>query len=280
MTHRTVLRKFSIICLILCLVGFAFTVSKPDQYDILIKGAKIIDGTGNPWFYGDIGIKGDMIGAIGDLSKETAAKTIDAKDLVVAPGFIDMHNHSDYSLGASSSNVNLNYLTQGVTTVVTGNCGGCVSLKVIDTKAKWEKQGIGTNVVYLVGLGSVRRAVMGVEPRKATDEEIEKMKDVLRQSMREGAWGVSTGLEYIPGLYSTTEAVIELTKVVAEFNGMYTSHMRNENEGIVEAIKETIRIGEETGVPVNIGHLKVTGKNNWGLILRPISSFRTHLYFS
>ena len=119
---------------------------------------------------------------------------------------------------------------------------------------------------------------MGVEPRKATDEEIGKMKEVLRQSMKEGAWGVSTGLEYIPGLYSTTEEVIELTKVVAEFNGMYTSHMRNENEGIVEAIKETIRIGEETGVPVNIGHLKVTGKNNWGLMkdaVRAVDEART-----
>ncbi len=266
MIHNAILRKIGILCLILCLTGFAFSIFDQNDYDIVIKGAKIVDGTGNPWFYGDVGIKGDTIAAIGDLSKKKAGKTINAKGMIVAPGFIDMHNHADYTLGATSSNVNLNYLTQGVTTVVTGNCGDCVSLKVADTKAKWEKKGIGTNVVYLVGLGSVRRAVMGVEPREATDEEIGKMKEVLRQSMKEGAWGVSTGLEYIPGLYSTTEEVIELTKVVAEFNGVYTSHMRNENEGIVGAIKETIRIGEETGVPVNIGHLKVTGKNNWGLM--------------
>jgi len=258
--------KVGLLCLVLYFAGFAFSLFNPEPYDILIKGAKIMDGTGNPWFYGDIAIKGETIAAIGNLSQETAKKTIDAQGLVVAPGFIDMHNHSDYSLGQASSNANLNYLTQGVTTVVTGNCGGCVSLKVADTKTRWEKQGIGTNAVYLVGLGSVRQAVMGVEPRQATDEEIAQMKEVLRQAMKEGAWGVSTGLEYIPGLYSTTEEVIELTKVVAEFGGMYTSHMRNENEGIVEAIKETIRIGEETGVPVNIGHLKVTGKNNWGLM--------------
>jgi len=260
------LRTVGIVFLLSSLTVFAFAVSNPNQYDILIKGARVYDGTGNPWFYGDIGIKGDKIEAIGDLSKDTASRTIDARGLVASPGFIDMHNHADYTLGQNSSHANLNYLTQGVTTVVTGNCGGCVSLRVADTKAKWEKKGIGTNVVYLVGLGSIRRAVMGVEPRKATDAEIEKMKKVLRQSMKEGAWGVSTGLEYIPGLYSTTEEVIELTKVVAEFNGIYTSHMRNENEGIVGAIKETIRIGEETGVPVNIGHLKVTGKNNWGLM--------------
>jgi N-acyl-D-aspartate/D-glutamate deacylase len=266
MKHKDILRKAISIGFVLCLVGFALSFFSSNHFDILIKRARIIDGTGNPWYYGDIGIKGDKIEAIGDLSGDTAAKTIDAKGTVVAPGFIDMHNHSDYTIGQSSSTANLNYLTQGVTTVVTGNCGGCVSLKVADTKTRWENKGIGTNVVYLIGLGSVRRAVMGVEPREATDEEIAKMKEVLRQSMKEGAWGVSTGLEYIPGLYSTTEEVIELTKVVAEFNGMYTSHMRNENEGIVKAIEETIRIGEETGVPVNIGHLKVTGKNNWGLM--------------
>jgi N-acyl-D-amino-acid deacylase len=200
MKHRTVFEKMSIICLMCCLAGFAFAIFQPEHFDILIKNAKIVDGTGNPWFYGDIGIKGDTIAAIGNLSEETAKKTILAEGLVAAPGFIDMHNHSDYSLGQMSSHANLNYLTQGVTTVVTGNCGGCVSLKVADTKAKWENQGIGTNVVYLIGLGSVRQAVMGVEPREASGEEIDKMKDVLRQSMKEGAWGVSTGLEYIPGL--------------------------------------------------------------------------------
>jgi len=120
--------------------------------------------------------------------------------------------------------------------------------------------------VYLIGLGGIRRAVMGVEPREATDKEMEDMKEILRQSLREGAWGVSTGLEYIPGLYSTTEEIIALTQVVGEFNGVYTSHMRDENDEIVESVRETVRIGEATGIPVNIGHLKVTGKNNWGLM--------------
>ncbi|MBN1222406.1 MAG: D-aminoacylase [Candidatus Aminicenantes bacterium] len=266
MKHRAILKKAGFVCLILCLTGFAFSVFNFDHYDILIKDAKIIDGTGNPWFYGDLGIKGGVIVAIGNLSGESAANILNAQGLIAAPGFIDMHNHSDYTLGQVSSNANLNFLFQGVTTVVTGNCGDCVSLKVTETKGQWEKQGIGTNVVYLVGLGAIRKAVMGVEPREATEEEIESMKKILRKSMQEGAWGVSTGLEYIPGLYSSTEEVIALTKVVGEFDGVYTSHMRDENDQIVEAVRETVRIGEETGVPVNIGHLKVTGKNNWGLM--------------
>ena len=249
-------------------VVFSFAVCKmvPGRFDILIKNGKIVDGTGNPWFYGDVGITGDTIVAIGDLSGKTASKTIDAKGLVVSPGFIDMHTHCDYALGNPLSNANLNYLIQGVTTVVTGNCGGSVSLKVAETKKKWEEQGIGTNDVFLVGHGTIRRSVMGVEPREATSEEIEKMKAILRQSMEEGAWGMSTGLEYIPGRYANTEEVIALTKVVGEFGGIYTSHMRDESARIIEAIKETIRIGEETGVPVNIAHFKVCGKDIWGLM--------------
>jgi len=236
------------------------------SFDILITNGTIVDGHGHPGFSGDIGIKGDTIVEIGDLSGSAADKIIDAKGLVVAPGFIDMHNHSDYTLGQTSSNVNLNFLTQGLTTAVTGQCGMCVSLKVKETKTQWEEQGIGTNVVYLVGHGNIRSEVMGVEPRESTPEEIEKMKEILRQAMEGGAWGISTGLDYIPGRYSKTEEVIELTKIVGEYNGVYTSHVRDEDENIVKSVKETIRIGEETGVPVNVGHLKVTGKNNWGLM--------------
>ena len=262
-------KRWLIVSSVLIIALFTFAVcakKEAEKFDILIKNGKIADGSGKPLFDGDIGIRGDTIVEIGDLSGNTADKTIDAQGLVVSPGFIDMHTHCDGGLGRESSKANLNYLTQGVVTVVTGNCGGSVSLKVAETKAKWEEQGIGTNDVFLVGFGTIRESVMGVEPREATDEEIEKMKAILRQSMEEGAWGMSTGLEYIPDRYSNTEEVIELTKVVGEFGGIYTSHMRNENDQIVEAIKETIRIGEESGAPVNVAHFKVTGKNNWGLM--------------
>ncbi len=236
------------------------------KFDILVKNGKIIDGTGNPWFCGDIGITGDSIVAVGDLSRKSATKIIDAQGLVVSPGFIDIHTHCDEGLGKSSSNANLNYLIQGTTTVVTGNCGGSISLKVADTKKKWEDQGIGTNGVFLVGYGTIRREVMSNEPRQATKEEVEKMKDILRQSMKEGAWGISTGLEYIPGRYSTTEEIIEVAKVVGEFGGVYASHQRNEFDRVPEATKETIRIAEEAGVRAEISHLKVCRKNYWGVI--------------
>lgn len=262
-------KRFLLIFSVLIVVVFSFAVcSKIDvgKYDILVKNGKIIDGTGNPWFHGDIGIRGDTIVEIGDLSGKTAVKIIDARGMAVSPGFIDMHTHCDYGLDRPDSKANLNYLIQGTTTVVTGNCGDSVSLKVAETKKKWEGQGIGTNVVFLVGHGTIRRAVMEEEPREAKREEIEKMQAVLRRSMKEGAWGMSTGIEYIPGRYSNTEEIIELTKVVGEFGGIYTSHMRDESTRIIEAIEETIRIGEETGVPVNIAHFKVCGKDIWGLL--------------
>ena len=256
-----------LISIVFCFLMAIFLMSSCKRdFDILITNGKIVDGTGNLMFSGDVGIKGDTIAEIGNLEGKKAAKIIDAEGLVVSPGFIDMHTHCDYELGRSTSNVNLNYLTQGVTTVVTGTCGDSVSLKVAETKAKWEELGIGTNVVLLVGHGTIRESVMGVEPRESTDEEIEKMKSILRQAMEEGAWGISIGLEYIPGRYSNTEEVIELTKVVGEFGGIHSSHMRDECGLVVEAIKEMIRIAEETGTPVDIAHFKVCGKDFWGLI--------------
>ncbi len=244
----------------------ACTKKEAKKFDLLITNGKIVDGTGSPGFSGDIGIIGDTIVEMGELSGKAAVRTIDAQGKVISPGFIDLHTHCDSGLGSVESNVNLNYLTQGVTTVVTGNCGGSVSLKVAETKTKWEEQGIGTNAVFLVGHGTIRRAVMGTEPREATDEEIEKMKAILRQSMEEGAWGISTGLEYVPGLYAKTEEVIDLAKVVSEFGGVYSNHKRSEREYVREAVEETIRIGEEGNLRVDISHLKLCGKNYWGLM--------------
>ena len=246
------------------LACFVWAENEAGKFDVLIKNGKIIDGTRNPWFYGDIGISGDTIVAIGNLSGKDADKIIDAKGMVVSPGFIDMHTHCDRGLGRIDSNVNLNYLTMGVTTVVTGNCGGSVSLNAAETKSNWEEQGMGTNAVLLAGHGSVRREVMGTEPREATPEEIEKMKEIIRQAMEDGAWGISTGLQYIPGRFSSTEEVIELTKVVAEYGGIYTSHQRSEEKYMVEATEETIRIGKESGAHVNSAHIKASGKSNWG----------------
>ncbi len=235
------------------------------KFDILIINGKVIDGTGNPWFYGDIGIKGNTIIEIGNLKGRNAIKTIDAQELVVSPGFIDMHTHCDRGLGSPESAANLNYVTQGVTTVVTGNCGSG-TFRISETKAKWENQGIGTNAVLLVGHGTIRSAAMGMDPRNPTPEELEKMKSILHQAMKEGAWGMSTGLEYVPGRYADTEELVEITKVINEFGGIYSTHKRTEQALVREAVKEVIQIATEADVRANISHLKICGKTHWGLM--------------
>ncbi len=236
-----------------------------EDFDILIENGKVIDGTGDPWFYADVGITGNSIVAIGDLASKTARTTIDAEGLVVSPGFIDVHAHSERGFGEADSSANLNYLLQGVTTVATGQDGGG-TFKVAETKAKWEALGIGTNAVHLVGFGAVREEVMGVEAREPTPEELEKMRSLVRQAMEEGAWGMSSGLEYVPGRYATTEEIIEVARVVGEFGGVYSSHQRNEFDGVLEATEETIRIAEEAGVRGNSTHLKIARKNYWGVM--------------
>ncbi len=278
------LRRFLVIfCLfsvaLISSTGYACTVAfsgdDNEKFDILIKNARIVDGTGNAWFRGDIGISNDTIAKIGDLSGNTASKIIDAAGYVVCPGFIDMHTHCDGGLGRSGYNVNLNYLIQGTTTVVTGNCGSAVSLNAAETKNKWEQNGIGTNAVFLVGHGDIRTKVMGNEPSIATQEEIEKMKAIARQAMEDGAWGISTAFEYIPGLYANTEEVIEIAKVVNEFGGVHASHVRHENARIVEAVKETVRISREAKIRSNVAHLKVAGKRNWGLMKEVVKVIET-----
>lgn len=263
------MRKISFIVFKASLLVFiTYTLSLSlagEDFDILIKNGKIVDGTGNPWFYSDIGIIGDKIVEIGNLARKQAARVINAKGLVVTPGFIDVHTHCDGALWGPKYNSLINYVTQGVSTVVVGNCGGAI-FKIAEAKEEGEKFGIGTNVAMLVGFGIIRSEVMGEENRSASPEELGKMKALLRQAMKEGAWGMSTGLQYIPDRYASTEEIIEMTKVVGEYNGVYASHLRDEGEHLLEAVQETIRIGQETGVRVNASHLKAAGKANWGLM--------------
>lgn len=235
------------------------------DFDIIIKNGRIIDGSGNPWYTADVGIEGDSIAAIGNLTQKAALNTIDARDLVVCPGFIDVHTHCDRGLGKPDTTANINHITQGVTTVVTGNCGSG-TFQFAETRKPWEDIGIGTNAVMLVGFGTIRTAVMGVDPRSPTQEELDKMKSILRQAMTEGAWGLSVALQYIPDRFAPTEEVIAMTEVVGEFGGVLNSHQRSEEAEVVAAVRETIRIGQETGVRINATHLKASGKNNWGLL--------------
>ncbi len=234
-----------------------------EDFDLLIENGRVVDGTGSPGIYADVGITDDSIVAIGDLASRTARKTIDAEGLIVSPGFIDIHAHPERGFREAGASANLNYLIQGVTTVLTGNDGGG-TFRVAETKTNWEALGIGTNAAHLVGFGAVREEVLGVEARAPTPDELARMRSLVRQAMQEGAWGMSSGLEYVPGRYASTEEIIEVARVVGEFGGIYSSHQRNEFDGTMEATRETIRIAEEAGVRGNSTHLKIARKNNWG----------------
>jgi N-acyl-D-amino-acid deacylase len=241
---------------------FAFLcASLSAQYDVLIRNARVVDGAGNPWFRGDIAIQGGRIAAIGKLDAATAKRTIDARGRMAAPGFIDVHTHIEATVEKVPRGDNL--LLDGVTTVVTGNCGGS-AVKVAEWFAKLEPLGLGLNVSTLIGHNSVRREVMGSANRKATPEEIAKMQDLVAKAMRDGAVGFSTGLIYIPGTYSDTAEVVALAKAASRHGGVYASHMRDEGPRIKEAIEEAVHVGKEAGLPVQISHFKIDTRRIWG----------------
>jgi len=258
--------------------------------DIVISSGRVLDGTENPWFKADIGISRGRIVAIGDLQSEKAETRIDAKNLVVAPGFIDMHSHSDDALLINPKAESK--IRQGVTTEVIGNCGDSgapidetIRKEMEKTAAtligagvkidystleeygrKLLRQGISVNVAPLVGHGNLRKMVVGYENRPPTKAELERMKRILAEAMKQGAFGMSTGLIYPPGSYAKTPELIELAKVTASFHGIYTSHIRNEGEKLLDAVREAITIGRAAKIPVEISHHKVGGKKNWGKV--------------
>lgn len=241
------------------------------DFDLLITNGRIVNGTGNPWFLADVGIRDGTIVRIGDLEEQAATRTIDANGLVVAPGFIDMHTHVDDAFDSADANAILNYLMQGVTTVRTGS-DGSGSFRIAETKARWETGGIGTNAVMMVPFNVIRRQVLGGDNlRPATPEEVARMRSIVTQGMNEGAWGLSIGLEYGGlNIYASTEEVIAVTAPVGEFGGVYISHMRDEAGSILEATDEIIRISEGAGVPVQITHIKAAGRDNWGQMDRVV----------
>lgn len=243
------------------LLMFVTITSFSQPYDLLIKNGKIIDGTGNPWFYGDIGIRDGRVAAIGKLNHGQASTVLDATGLIVAPGFIDVHTHIEGSvLDVPTAG---NFVLDGVTSVVTGNCGGsAVDVKRFFQQLDSVKTSI--NVAMLIGHNSVRRAVMGDEQRDPTSAEQERMEKLVEQGMLDGAAGLSTGLIYVPGTYSKTEEVIGLAKAAARFGGVYASHIRDEGDKVAEAVEEAINIGRQANIPVQISHFKVTYKPNWG----------------
>jgi len=229
--------------------------------DILIRNGKILDGTGNSWFYGDVGIKNGKIAAVGHLDNRTALKIIDATGLVVAPGFIDVHAHIES--GIFERPTADNYIYDGVTTVITGNCGGSAA-DLHEFFYRIDSMKTSVNVASLAGHNTIRRLAMGLDNRAATPGELMKMEELTAKAMKDGAVGLSTGLIYLPGMYSNTEEVVALARETKKFNGIYASHIRNEENNVVEALDEAINIGKQAGIPVEISHFKVNGKSNWG----------------
>ena len=254
------------------------------EYDIVIRNGHIIDGTGSPWYAGDIGIRDGHIAAIGDLSGARAKETIDAAGRVVAPGFIDMLGQSEITILVDPHLPSK--IFQGITTEITGE-GDTVGPQTDATLAQmqhqcqhygitcdWhtmseyfarlQKQGMGINLGTYVGATQVRRVVIGEDDIRATPEQLDKMKELVAEAMREGALGLSSALEYPPAPYASTDELIALASVSAQYGGIYATHMRNEGDGEMAALEETERIAREAHTGVEIFHLKTAGKTNWG----------------
>ncbi len=240
-----------------------------EPHDLLIRGGMVHDGSGADPVTADVAIRGDRITFVGDADAEgvTGTETVDAGGLIVAPGFIDMHSHSQ--IGQEWAKEALPFLYQGITTVVVGADGGG-SPDVSDTLAGWEASGIGVNALTYVGHGTVRRRVLGEENRAPSDEELEAMRGLVRQGLEQGAFGLSSGLFYIPGNYATTEEVIELARIAAEYKpAIYDTHDRDlgaayPSFGYLASIEEAIRIGEESGTKVIFSHFNAQGAANYG----------------
>jgi N-acyl-D-amino-acid deacylase len=254
------------------------------SFDVVITNGHIIDGTGSPWYSGDLGIRDGKIAAIGNLNGASRKQTIDAQGKVVAPGFIDMLGQSEMTILVDPRLPSKIY--QGITTEITGEGNSAAPLNdaILQTDrtgyehyhltpdwrtfrqyfAKLENQGIGINLASYVGATQVRRMVLGDDDKQPTVEQLEQMKELVRQAMRDGAVGVSTALEYAPAPYAKTEELIALAGEAAKSGGIYATHMRDESNSVLEAIDEALRIGREAHIPVEIWHLKVAGKQNWG----------------
>ncbi len=237
-----------------------------ESYDVIIRNGRVFDGTGNPWFLADVAFRGDRIAAVGDLSGARAATEIDATGLYVSPGFIDTHTHAGGGLATAELSHARPLLAQGLTMILANPDGG----GPIDLAAQREallRHGLGVNVGQMIGHGSVREAVLGMEDRLAGPAEMEEMKRILRRALEEGAWGFSAGPFYTPGSYSDTREHVELGKVAAEFGVPYQSHVRDEADytiGVIAAVEEVITVAREAGIPGVMTHAKVLGPNVWG----------------
>jgi N-acyl-D-amino-acid deacylase len=284
-TPRAAQARRATLCLTLLWPAIsAIAQAANERFDLVIAHGRIVDGTGSPWYSGDVGIRNGRIAAIGNLESAARARTIDAHGEVVAPGFIDMLGQSELSILVEPRVPSK--IFQGITTEITGEGNSVAPLNDFivqsDRKvyehygvrpdwrtlrqyfARLEKQGIGVNLATYVGATSVRRMVLGDEDRQPTPGQLEEMKRLVEESMRAGAVGLSSALEYAPAPYAKTEELIALAGEAAKFGGIYATHMRSEGDGIMAALDEAIGIGHSAGIPVEVWHLKVAGRRNFG----------------
>ena len=247
---------------ILFLLLFPLTLyAQHPQCDILIRNGRVVDGTGNSWFYADVAIKDGKILAVGPALQYQATKEIDARNRIVSPGFIDVHTHLEGDEIRDPRATN--FILDGVTTCITGNCGS--SNTDVGQYLKWvDSLKLSINVATLVGHNDLRKAVMGRANRDATEEEMRRMEQLVEQAMKDGAVGLSTGLIYIPGTYTKTSEIVRLAKIASSYKGVYATHMRDEGDSITFAIDEALTIGREAKIPVQISHFKLSGQHNWG----------------
>ena len=240
---------------------YAQAPQPPGAYDLIIRNARIIDGTGSPWYRADVAVRGDTIARIASSIAEPATRVVDANGLIVSPGFIDIHNHARENIFELPSADN--YIRQGVTTLIEGPDGGSeVPLGPFLDKLDATQKSI--NIGSFIGQGSVREAVLGRANRRPTPAELDRMRGLVEAGMKSGAYGMSTGLFYVPGAFTPIEEVIELAKVAGRYGGIHISHMRDEAFGVLDSVRETIRIGEEGGLPTQVTHHKIVGPKNYG----------------
>ena len=260
--HFIAMRKLTLLliaCLLIPQIIFANDMPAND-YDLVITNARIVDGTGNPWFRGSIAVKDGRIAKVGAIDTSKTKQVIDAHNNIVAPGFIDVHVHTEDIFSNPAAE---NFVRMGVTSLITGNCGGSVT-DVGKFLGRYKEKPLAVNLATFIAHGSVRAKVMGLDDRAPTPEEQQKMDALVEKGMKDGAVGLSTGLIYVPGTYAKTDEVIELAKVAAKYNGTYASHIRNEEAHVVDAINEAINIGEQAHMPVEISHFKISAKTLWG----------------
>lgn len=285
MTHRGPGFKlcFCLLFVAMTLCGRSAWCQEPDPIDadILLVGGTIIDGSGSPGTPGDVAIRRNKIVAVGQFETGHVGRTISCAGLIVAPGFIDLHNHSDSSVtvkdpqtGESKASRSILadatrsaacYLTQGCTTIVTGNCGGG-AVDVDDYYAALEASHPGVNVAHLLPQGALRGRVIGLTRRRPTAEELRAMREHASRAMKAGAWGMSTGLQYVPGSFADVEELGAIAEVVGEWDGFYASHIRDEGDRLIESIQEAIEVGRLGRLPVHISHLKASKRPNWGKV--------------